>query len=80
MRMTTGMLTTIDTTSLTMRPRSSWWKPTALMHALQAWMTSVAQSHACLHRNLRPDFPRQEMPADILAWNHTFLYAFALMG
>jgi hypothetical protein len=80
MRMTTGMLTTIDTTSLTMRPRSSWWKPTALMHALQAWMTSVAQSHACLHRNLRPDFPRQEMPADILARNHTFLYAFALMG
>ena len=50
------------------------------MHALQAWMTSVAQSHACLHRNLRPDFPRQEMPADILARNHTFLYAFSLMG
>jgi hypothetical protein len=81
MRLTTGMLTTIDTTSLTIRPLSTpWWKPTALLHALQTWMTSVAQSQVSLCRNLRPDYPRQATPADILARNHTFLYAYSLMG
>jgi hypothetical protein len=80
MRLTTGMLTTIDTISLTMSPRSSWWKPTALLHVLQTWMTSVAQSQVSVRRNIRPDYPRQETPADILARNHTFLYAYSLMG
>jgi hypothetical protein len=81
MRLTNGMFTTIDTTSLTIRPLSTpWWKPTALLHALQTWITSVAQSQATVRRDIRLDYPRQETPADILARNHTFLYASSLMG
>jgi hypothetical protein len=80
MRLTTGMPTTIPT-SLTIRPRSiPWWKPTALLNFLQTWMTSVAQSQASVHRNIRPDFPRQETPVDMLARKHSFLYACSLMG
>jgi hypothetical protein len=80
MRLTTGIPATIamDTTT---RPLSTpWWKPTVLLHALQTWMTSVAQSQASVRRNIRPDFPRQETPVDILARKHTFLYACSLMG
>jgi hypothetical protein len=81
MRLTDGMLTTIDTTSLPIRPRATpWWKPTALLHALQTWITSVAHSQATVRRDIRPDYPRQETPADILARHHTFLYASSLMG
>ena len=81
MRLTYGMLTTIDTTSLTRRPLSTpWWKPTALLHALQTWITSVAHSQATVRRDLRSDDPRQDTPADILARHHTFLYASSLMG
>ena len=81
MRLTNGMLTTIDTTSLTIRPLlTPWWKSTALLHALQTWITSVAHSQATVRRDIRPDDPRQETPVDILARNHTFLYASSLMG
>jgi len=85
MPMTTGMPTTIamDTQpiSLTIRPRSTpWWKPSALLHILQTWMISMAQSQASLRRDLRPACPRQETPVDILARKHTFLYACSLMG
>jgi hypothetical protein len=80
MRLTTGIPATMPT-SLTMRPRSTpWWKPTALLHVMQTWMTSVAQSQASARRDIKPDFPRQETPVDILARKHTFLYACALMG
>ena len=80
MRLTTGMPTTIamDTT---IRPHlTPWWKPTALLRVLQRWMTSVAQSQASVGRNIRPDFPRQDMPVDILARKHTFLYACSMAG
>jgi hypothetical protein len=81
MRLTNGMLTTIDTTSLTRSPLATpWWKPTALLHAVQTWLTSVAQSQATMRRDIRPEYPRQDTPADILARNHTFLYASSLMG
>ena len=81
MRLMNGILTTIDTTSLTRRPLSTpWWKPTALLYALQTWITSVAHSQATVRRDIRPDYPRQETPDDILARNHTFLYASSLMG
>jgi len=85
MRVTTGIPTTIamDTQpiSLTVKPHSTpWWKPSALLHVLRTWMTSVAQSQASIHRGISPDFPRQETPVDILARKHTFLYAYSLMG
>jgi hypothetical protein len=81
MRLTYGMLTTIDTTSLTIRPLSPpWWKPTALLHALQTWMTSVAQNQATVRWDIRPDYPRQETAVDMLARKHTFLYTCSLMG
>jgi hypothetical protein len=82
MRLTTEMPTTIaPPIALTMRPRSIlWWKPIALRHVVQTWLTALAQRQAFVHRDIRPDFPRQETPVDRLARTHTFLYACSLMG
>jgi hypothetical protein len=80
MRLTTGIPTTIAMETTLRPPVTPWWKPTALLHVVQQWMTSVAQSPASVRRDIRPDFPRQDMPVDILARHHTFLYACSLMG
>lgn len=68
-------------TSLTTLPLSApWWRPAALLHVVHTWMTSVMRHHASERRGIRPDFPRQETPTDILARKHTFLYACSLSG
>jgi len=77
MRPMTGMLTTIDTTSLTINS-TSWWK--LLPHGLKTWLTSVRESQASLYREIQNPYPRQETPIDVLAQKYTFLYACSLMG
>ena len=68
-------------TSLTTRPLSApWWRPAVLLHVLRPWVTSWTGRHASERRDLRPDFPRQETPIDILARKHTFLYACSMSG
>jgi hypothetical protein len=86
-RVPTTMMRAIDTkpklmpTLLTTRLLSiPWWRPTALLHVVQAWMTSVTQRQASVRRDIRPDCPRQEMLVDILARQHPFLYACSFVG
>jgi len=68
-------------TSLTTRPLSApWWRPAALLHVLYTGVTSWTRRQASERRDLRPDFPRQATPTDILAQHHTFLYARSMAG
>jgi hypothetical protein len=68
-------------TSVTTMPLSApWWRPAALLPVLRPWVTSWTGPHAAERRDLRPDFPRQETPIDILARKHTFLYACSMSG
>ena len=68
-------------TSLTTRPLSApWWRPAALLHVLYTGVTSWTRRQASERRDLRPDFPRQATPTDLLAQYHTFLYACSMAG
>jgi hypothetical protein len=91
MQQTTGVLTTMaramDTqperlsTSLTTRSLPTpWWRPAVCLRRLQTWMRWMPRRQVSARRDLRPPFPRQETPVDILARKHTFLYACSLAG
>jgi hypothetical protein len=67
--------------SLTTSPLSTpWWRPAAFLYVLRTWMTSMRRHQALTRQDVRPDFPRQDTPVDILARQHTFLYAYSLSG
>ena len=57
-----------------------WWRLAALLHGVHTWMTAVTRRPPSARQDIRPDFPRQETPVDILARKHTFLYAQSLSG
>jgi hypothetical protein len=70
----------MPTSLTTPPPPTPWWWRAQLFHGVQTWMTSVAWRRVEARRDLRPDFPRQDTPVDILARKHTFLYAYSLSG
>jgi hypothetical protein len=83
MQQTSTMPIAIDAPpdALTTRALSTpQWKPIALLHVLRTWITSLTKGRMYERQDIRPDFPRQETPTDILARKHTFLYACSLSG
>jgi len=56
------------------------WQPRALWQVLRARVASLTRRRTDKRQDIRPDFPRQETPIDILARKHTFLYACSMAG
>ena len=57
-----------------------WWRLAALLHGVQTWMTAVRRHQASARRDIRPEFPRQDTPTELVARKYTFLYAQSLSG
>ena len=55
-------------------------RPVALLHTLSTWVSALTRRCTYERQDIRPDFPRQETPTDLLARKHTFLYACSLSG
>lgn len=67
--------------ALTTGPLSTpQWRSGALLHVLRTWVASLTRRRTDERQDIRPDFPRQETPTDLLARKHTFLYACSLSG
>jgi hypothetical protein len=61
-------------------PATAWGRLATLLHSLQMWMTMVTRYSASARRAIRPDYPRQETPTELVARKYTFLYAKSLSG
>lgn len=51
-----------------------WWRPAALLHVLQTFVTSLTRRRPGESRWTRPDFPRWETPTEMFARKHPYLY------
>ena len=56
------------------------WRPVTLLHTFSTWVSALTRRCTDERQAIRPDFPRQETPTDMLARKHTFLYACSLSG
>jgi hypothetical protein len=68
---------TYPTTPGLLTPRR---KPAALLHFLRNLLASWTKPRVSESRWIRPDQPRWETPAELLARKHTYLYIRSLLG